>query len=448
MTATISFLLAITIIVFVHEFGHYIFARLCGVKVLRFSIGFGTPLISKYDSNGTEWVISAIPLGGYVTMWDHQNPNHYKNKNEIKNSFSSKNFLQRILIVFGGPLANFFFAILAFTFIFSFDQKKTSSIIDEPIISSLAHQIGLKKHDKVVALNSNEIKSFEDIDNFFKGFQEFNKKIEITFLRDNFLQKRSFFIDENELINEEFFAKKLGFLPKSSGVMILGTIHNSIASNYGLEKGDIIYSIDGKEVNFPNEITEILKNNSKNRLKLTYYKNINSTEVEKIDIRDTEELVIKFERSDQVLGVYLAANTEKNNSSLTIDKAFQNALSQTFKIIDMCLTGIYKIFTGSSPFEQISGPISIANAAQNSVNSGILPFLAFLSVLSISIGVINLLPIPVLDGGHILYYTIELIKGSPLSDNFKLAGTWFGLIFIFGITVLAISNDLLMFLKL
>ena len=144
MTAIISFLIAITILVFVHEFGHYIVARIYGVKVLRFSIGFGYPIFKKIDSHGTEWVLSAIPLGGYVTMWDHLNTKQ-KGLDNLKKSYSNKSLIVRSAIVFGGPLANFIFAIVAFTCIFSLESYKTLPVIDIPTPGSIAQINGLEK---------------------------------------------------------------------------------------------------------------------------------------------------------------------------------------------------------------------------------------------------------------------------------------------------------------
>ncbi|OUT97837.1 MAG: RIP metalloprotease RseP [Betaproteobacteria bacterium TMED41] len=454
MIAIISFIVAITALVFVHEFGHYIVARFYGVKVIRFSIGFGTPLLSKTDSHGTEWVLSAIPLGGYVTMWDHLNSKLTSKHHDFEKSYSNKSIFARSAIVIGGPLANFIFAILAYTCIYSLENYKTMPIIDTPEFGSIAQRNGLKKNDKIIRINKLEIDSFEKIDSYVNEI--FNKSdltspLIIEFLRDDKnLKNVNLNISNLKIDKSENLTKKIGLLPRSKGVKIIDVLDNSLAQEFGLSKGDIILSIDGEEVNFPSQVTDIIKLNKKKSLEIQYvaspvlpYSNMDQNLGNKMNTAN-----VIFDHSKQVLGVYLMANTHKFISSMSLVDALKNGISQTFKVIDLCIDGIYKLFTSGSPFENIGGPISIANAAENSANSGILPFVAFLALLSVSIGVINLLPIPILDGGHLLYHIIELIKGEPLSPSFKLIGTWCGLFFIVGLTILAVSNDILRFLTL
>jgi regulator of sigma E protease len=454
MSAIFSFIVAITALVFVHEFGHYIIARLYGVKVLRFSIGFGPPLLRKTDSLGTEWVLSAIPLGGYVTMWDHLNSKSNENLHDIKNSFSNKSIIARSAIVIGGPLANFIFAIAAFTCIFSFENYKTLPIIDAPLINSIAQKSGLEKNDKIIKINGLEIDSFEELDEYLNDqTRHLSKKnlIELDFFREGAeLKKLSLDISDLKFDQTENITKRIGLLPKSEGVKIVDVLEDSLAKEIGLKSGDIIISIDEVEVNFPSQVTDIIKFNNKNLLELRYFSYNDEPYLYTNQYQESKKNTVNviFDSSRQVLGVYLMANSQKYLTSLSLVEAFKNGVNQTLKVIHVCLTGIYRLFTSGSPFENIGGPISIANAAESSANSGILAFMAFLAFLSVSIGVINLLPIPILDGGHLLYHIIELIKGGPLSTSFKLVGTWIGLFFIIGLTFLAVSNDVVRFLKL
>jgi regulator of sigma E protease len=184
-------------------------------------------------------------------------------------------------------------------------------------------------------------------------------------------------------------------------------------------------------------------------MKLQYVKSVDTPYLSKYEVKTEiiKKLNLNFDDSKQVLGVYLVANTQKFITSMPLADALKNGISQTIKVINVCFTGIYRLFTSGSLFENLGGPISIANAAENSANSGTLAFISFLAFFSVSIGVINLLPIPVLDGGHLLYHIIEFIRGEPLSASFKMIGTWLGLIFIVGLTFLAISNDVVSFLN-
>ncbi len=452
MTAIISFLIAITILVFVHEFGHYIVARIYGVKVLRFSIGFGYPIFKKIDSHGTEWVLSAIPLGGYVTMWDHLNTKQ-KGLDNLKKSYSNKSLIVRSAIVFGGPLANFIFAIVAFTCIFSLESYKTLPVIDIPTPGSIAQINGLKKNDKILAVNGQKINSFEELNSYIKDtvyYSDSKSVININFLRKN-KNIKNVSLDISGLKHGKFenITKSIGLLPRSRGVKIVDVLDHSLAKEVGLKKGDVILSMDELEVNFPKQITDIIKSNNKRQMQLEYLLLTDATNLNKDDTtsKAIKKLILNFDDSKQVLGVYLVANTQKFKTSMSFIEALKNGFSQTVKVINVCLTSIYKLFTSGSPFENLGGPISIANAAENSANSGTLAFLGFLAFFSVSIGVINLLPIPVLDGGHLLYHIIEFIKGEPLSASFKLTGTWLGIIFIVGLTFIAISNDVLSFLK-
>ena len=452
MTAIISFLIAITILVFVHEFGHYIVARIYGVKVLRFSIGFGYPIFKKIDSHGTEWVLSAIPLGGYVTMWDHLNTKQ-KGLDNLKKSYSNKSLIVRSAIVFGGPLANFIFAIVAFTCIFSLESYKTLPVIDIPTPGSIAQINGLEKNDKILAVNGQKINSFEELNSYIKDtvyYSDSKSVININFLRKN-KNIKNVSLDISGLKHSKFenITKSIGLLPRSRGVKIVDVLDHSLAKEVGLKKGDVILSMDELEVNFPKQITDIIKSNNKRQMQLEYLLLTDATNLNKDDTtsKAIKKLILNFDDSKQVLGVYLVANTQKFKTSMSFIEALKNGFSQTVKVINVCLTSIYKLFTSGSPFENLGGPISIANAAENSANSGTLAFLGFLAFFSVSIGVINLLPIPVLDGGHLLYHIIEFIKGEPLSASFKLTGTWLGIIFIVGLTFIAISNDVLSFLK-
>ncbi|MFL2656992.1 MAG: RIP metalloprotease RseP [Burkholderiaceae bacterium] len=452
MTAIISFLIAITILVFVHEFGHYIVARIYGVKVLRFSIGFGYPIFKKIDSHGTEWVLSAIPLGGYVTMWDHLNTKQ-KGLDNLKKSYSNKSLIVRSAIVFGGPLANFIFAIVAFTCIFSLESYKTLPVIDIPTPGSIAQINGLEKNDKILAVNGQKINSFEELNSYIKDtvyYSDSKSVININFLRKN-KNIKNVSLDISGLKHSKFenITKSIGLLPRSRGVKIVDVLDHSLAKEVGLKKGDVILSMDELEVNFPKQITDIIKSNNKRQMQLEYLLLTDAANLNKNDTtsKAIKKLILNFDDSKQVLGVYLVANTQKFKTSMSFIEALKNGFSQTVKVINVCLTSIYKLFTSGSPFENLGGPISIANAAENSANSGTLAFLGFLAFFSVSIGVINLLPIPVLDGGHLLYHIIEFIKGEPLSASFKLTGTWLGIIFIVGLTFIAISNDVLSFLK-
>ena len=440
MFQILFFIFSITLLIFVHEFGHYSAARIFGVKVDTFSIGFGKHLFCLKDKKGTKWVISIIPLGGYVRMWDHLADKSNSNFNENE-SFSNKSFLEKSIIVLAGPFANFIFALLLFSFI-SFQYKiKHDLIIDAPPVESISSNIGLKKGDVIKKIDGREIDNFSELKKYFDNLllSHGHLKSKMIVLSDGYNKEFLIKISANELKKDYDLLRHLGILPLGNGVKIIQVAPNSFAEIFGLKKGDIIKAFNGVSVNSQQDLKIMLDGLIKNEI------NLNINRPNKDETFEELSLLIRLDKQTNKtlkLGIhittYIKSNIQKNN----LTDSILDGLQQTKDISLMAVLSIKRIIFGNLSLENIAGPITIASVSESSFNSGLVYFLQFLALLSISIGVVNLLPIPALDGGHFIIYLIEFFKGSPISLNLNIFLQQIGIFIIILISFLAIFNDL------
>ena len=353
----LSFVFIISLIVFIHEFGHFFVARLCGVKVDQFAIGFGKKLFGFKDKKGTEWKICLLPFGGYVKMHGDRNgasmPDLKEIKKmspaEIKKSFFGKNVFQRIAIVAAGPIANFLLTIFIFTILFRINGLNTALPIVEGVLpESAAFMAGLQKGDKILTIDGVEIKEFEDVRNAVTKSRE---------------QELLFKIQRNEETFEIKIAPKIqtrtDFFGEEVKIATLGVGTSAI------------------------------------------------------------------EHKDLNLGQsFLEANKETYNTTIAILKAFG------------------ELITGQRSVKELGGPVKIAKYSGKSVEMGALTVLWFMAMISLNLGVMNLLPIPVLDGGHLFYYVIEAIRGKPLSQKIQQIGFQIGLALVATLMIFTTINDI------
>ena len=438
------FALAISILVAVHEFGHFYIARLCKVKVLKFSIGFGKEILSyKAKKTKTVFSFSLIPLGGYVKMLDTREAN--VRPKDYKYAFDKQRRLKRFAIVLAGPLFNFIFAIFALFLVYS--QGITQL---KPMISSIDENNHISKdlanHAPflVTKINDKEIKSLSDLN--YKLAQNIGKQeIKIDLVTKNNLEK-----SVNLYISNWKFSQDDESLLKSIGLLNIAptatnrinhVVKNLSAFDAGVQKGDELLSLAGKKIEnfaqFSNKIKnspkqnlelEVLRANEKIKLKLYVgTKNVNNQEVGFVGV-SPEFLKIDDE--------YLIE--QKFN---LIDSTILS-LTKTYELIKISFILIGKLFTLDISLDNLSGPISIAKGAGQSAGGGLTYFFAFLALISVNLGVINLLPFPVLDGGHLMLYTIEAIRGKPLGEKTQDTLFKLGSIFLFALMFIAITNDI------
>ena len=427
MMTLMYFLLAIGILVVIHEMGHYLAARACGIRVLRFSVGFGRSLLRwRPKSSETEWVLAAVPLGGYVRMDDA--------------SFESKSLLARSVVVSAGPLANLIFAALAYALLFSIGRHEPEAVIGQPPAASAASVAGLSQGDRLLAVDDQSIKSFNDlrwrVAQAYVG--EGRSTFQVLAQRPDGTQFRVTLTptqpnegkstgDANKILSE------MGLAPNSRGVRLMQVQPDSAAAKAGLIAGDRIIAIQDQPIAFPEALIQTVKTSAGAPLVLTVAAD-GSTE--KVTIRP----VIGADGVPRI-GAVVAADVDTVHVAEAPTDALIKGVTRSWEMSLLTLSAMGRMVMGEISWRQISGPVTIADAAGQSAQSGLTAFIGFLALISISIAVLNLLPIPMLDGGHLLYYLWEFVRGRPLPPEVQEAGRKMGLVLIMGLTMVALLND-------
>ncbi|WP_419420239.1 RIP metalloprotease RseP [Legionella sp. D16C41] len=440
----IYFIIALVLLITVHEYGHFLVARACGVKVLRFSFGFGKVLARWRDRHGTEFVWSILPLGGYVKMLDESEDEVPTEERHL--AFNNKPVLSRIAVVIAGPIFNFLFAFVALWLVLIIGIYSLAPIIDTVKPNSPAAFAGITTEEEIIAFNDTPIKSWRDFQYALMPLIGSDDSIKLTLKalksgqqRIVYLPMASWKLDTN---NPDPLAG-LGivpFIPKIPPI-VGEVVMNSPAQKAGLQPGDYIKKLNNKLLDdWLNLVNYVAKNPNK-PLTLTILRGK--------DILNINLTVASQEKNGQVTG-FLGVRSQKVDwpkQWLRYDRespthAVVTSFKQTTNLIGATFSLITRFFTGKLAWQNVSGPVGIAQGAGESARSGFTYYLSFLALVSISLGVLNLLPIPMLDGGHLLYYVIEIIRGKPLSDAAKSLGFCIGLVLLITLMGLGLSNDL------
>jgi regulator of sigma E protease len=436
------FVLALGILVAVHEWGHYYVAKLCKVKILRFSIGFGKPIYQRVTSSGMEFVIAMIPLGGYVRMLDGRVDEISKQEEAV--AFNFQPVWQRFAIVAAGPMVNFIFAIFALAAIGMIGQQTPKPIIGEIAPQSFAAQTRLASGDEILSIGSHEVRNWRDVAIELSTFSG-EQNIPLTVRAANgatqalLIPVNGWKIDPDE--SDIFTA--LGFQPFRPAVTRkLGFIEeNSPAARAGLLVDDEIEKLDGTPLENWGQIVGFIEQRP------------NQTATALIN-RNGQQLALdvtfgqKADNPQQgYLGVIPYQDTWPEAYVLDLQLGFFDAMiegtAQTWRLMGVTLKMLGKLLTGDVSVKNLSGPISIAQGAGVSASIGIVAFLSFLALISVNLGIINLLPLPILDGGHLMYFTIEWITGKPVSEAIQEVGFKIGGVILFAVMATAIFNDIL-----
>jgi regulator of sigma E protease len=433
--AILAFLVVIGILVTVHEFGHYWVARRLGVKILRFSVGFGKPLWSRrFGKDQTEFVIAALPLGGYVKMLDEREGEVAPS--ELHREFNQQPLGVRTAIVVAGPLFNFLFAIVAYTVMYMIGVTGIAAVVGEVTPQSLAEQAGFRPNYQIIAVNEQATGRWDSVIQttllqLLDDKKEFvySVKNEQGYESELTLNLQGITIDD---IAQGAFFEKLGMHPlRPPWPAIIGEITpDSAAERAGLQRGDKIISMDNQPMGDWSAWANYVSERPGQDIRAEIERN-----------GQTLELIL---RPDNVngkgrMGVYAPYFvTERYN----LWRSFILGIEKTWDISLLTLRVMVKMLTLQISHEHISGPITIAQFAGQSAQLGIVVFLSFLGLVSVSLGVINLLPVPLLDGGHLLLYLIEWIKGNPLTENAEFLLQRIGLTLLICLMGLAIFNDL------
>lgn len=441
-----SFIVAIIILVTLHEFGHYYVARRCGVKVLRFSIGFGKPFWSYTDKHGTEFSLAPIPLGGYVKMLDEREGEVPAEL--LDQAFTQKGVWQRIAIVAAGPIANFILAILLYWVIFLPGITALSPVIGDVETGGLAALSGLESGQEIVSVDGRETPTRRDLLEALLDRLGESGELLMTLKYSGSDLEYETAIELNEWLKGVEAPDPiagLGFAmyqPRLETIVVHQVVEGEAASAAGIEVGDTLISVDGEAIKGWQPWSEY--------------------------IQARPDVAIDFEllRDGQLIHVSVTPRSKAMDGGKAIGfvgiapemvewpegmirhyqygvfGAFGKAVEITWSTSKSVLLNVKKLIIGEISTKNLSGPITIAKVAGDRAEHGILSFIEFLAMISVFLGVFNLLPIPVLDGGHLLYYLVEVVKGSPVSEKIQLVGYQLGMMLVLGLMTLAFYNDI------
>lgn len=445
MLYTILITLAtLAVLVAVHEYGHFWVARRCGVRVLRFSIGFGKSLFSWRDKQGTEYLIASIPLGGYVKMLDEREGE--VPEEQLEQAFNRKPVLQRIAVVAAGPLANLALAVLAYWFLFLSGETGYAPVIGEVEAGSIADVAGLEAGQEIVAVDGVETPTWQALS--FRLLDRIGDSGSISFsvkYPDSDMVYRSEAVLERWLAGDEEpdLYRGLGIAMYTPEVppVVQEVVADSAAERAGMQAGDRVLTADG--------------------VPMVSWK----LWVDYVRARPGQAIELEFERAGETMGTIITPARVTDESGAAFGRvglavaipamppemirkfnrgpveAMGAAFSRTWDLMGFTVNSIKKMIQGLISPKNLSGPITIAKVASASAKSGLESYISFLALLSVSLGVLNLLPIPVLDGGHLLFYTLELLAGRPVPEKIQSLGYQLGLFVVLGIMMLALYND-------
>ena len=440
MITIVAFLILLGVLVVIHEGGHFFVLRMCKVHVDRFSVGMGPVIYKKKDKKGTEFALSALPLGGYVSYLSKKaldaEPEMKKNftDEQLDNLFETKPKWQRAAVMFAGPLANFILAVIIFTFIFSSQQTvKPIFLVDAEYASSSSISGNINKNDVLISINNEKITNSTEYRLALLANAGLTGEINAGFLdpQSSKIYYRTIIV-EDFLSNSEQQQEPEKFFPIEITSYIspeIGSLsRQGPASLAGVIQGDRILEIDGKSINHFAEVSDILASSSNSNVNLIVLRN---DEIKSFYI-NTEI----SENGNPVLGI--SAFYKR-----TLTEAFTKSVRDTYNLSVKTLLFIGKMITGNMGTENLSGPVGIAKVSGEAFSAGFLPFLYLIAVLSISLGVLNLLPIPVLDGGQLTMLAIEAIRGKPLSPKVENFAYSLGAAMVIFLLVFAVTNDVL-----
>ena len=438
----LAFAVTLGVLVVIHELGHFAAARLLGVKVLRFSVGFGRILWSRrYGRDRTEWALSAIPLGGYVKMADEREGE--VPAADLARAFNRQGVGKRIAIVVAGPLANLLLAVLLFAATFVAGVPGQRAVLAPPPAGSAAAAAGLATGDLVKAVDGKPIESWQELRwRLLQAQGRDSVVLQVARGEHGAAQERTLALGTlREADWEQGPMAALGLKQDLGPPLVDQTLPGKPAERGGLRAGDRILAIDGAPVRAPADVAALTGPHTGDRLTFQYERG--GSRGETVLVPETMEI---GGHATGVVGLRLRADPEVLASlGVTVRYGPVDALVQGFhKTVELSVFTVRmlgRIVVGAASVRNISGPITMADFAGQSAQAGTLVFLSYLALISISLGVLNLMPVPLLDGGHLLYYLAELIKGSPVSDRAMEIGQRIGMAMLAMLMVLALVND-------
>jgi len=443
ISTLLAFIVALGSLIVFHELGHYLVARLCGVKVLRFSVGMGKVVWSRrVGPDQTEWAISALPLGGYVKMLDGRETDvSGLPPEELKREFTRQNVWRRIAIVAAGPLANFLIAILLFAGLFIHGVEEPASKVRVHDQASAAYMAGLRSGDGVAAINGQPVATWSDLR--WELIQAAIDKSEARMEVERPGQGRYHVVlPAAALLALDLDGDvlgKLGLGLARPAPVIEEVVPGAAAATAGLRKGDLMLSVDGNPVADGVDFIDAIRPNAGKTLRIALR-------------RDGHELLLSVtpaaEKEGKAgvtvgkIGAYVAQAPDMINVSSSPVAALGKAVQKVWDTSTLTLKMIGKMIVGQVSWKNVTGPITIADYAGQTARIGAVSYLSFIAFISISLGVMNLLPIPVLDGGLLLYYSLEVLTGRPVPERFGEIAQRVGVGLLVTLMMLAVFNDI------
>ncbi|WP_455384107.1 RIP metalloprotease RseP [Acidihalobacter prosperus] len=441
----LAFIVAISILVTVHEFGHFWVARRMGVHVLRFSVGFGRPLWRRRAASGTEYVVAALPLGGYVKMLDEREgevPAELADR-----AFNRKPVLRRMAIVAAGPIANFLLAVVLYAGMYMIGVQGIRPYIGSVTPGSVAAQAGLQKHDLILQVDGRAVQSWEQARMALLEDALARNTLDVRVrTADGAQLTRHLNVGGLQLLSESpDVLGRMGLsIWRPSVPVIAKAMSGGAAERAGLKAGDRIVAMNGEKIASVEAWIHAIQAQPGKPLKLTVERNGVSREVTVTPAARTVDGKVRGFIDAQIQGVVPAAFRDTLRTEVRYGplEAFAQGAQRTWSMTVLTVRVLARLVVGQASVRNLSGPVTIAEYAGISAAIGLSAFLGFLGIVSVSLGVLNLLPVPVLDGGHLLYQFIELVRGRPLSESAQILGQKIGLTLLGALMALALYNDL------
>ncbi|WP_417561390.1 RIP metalloprotease RseP [Marinomonas sp.] len=444
MLNILSIVVALGLLITFHEFGHFFVARRCGVKVLRFSVGFGKPIYRYVGKTGTEYTLALIPLGGYVRMLDEREGNVPAELK--KQAFNTKNVWQRIAIVAAGPVANFILAIVIYAVVALLGVQTIAPKVGKIDQNTPIAQTQIQAGDELISLDGESVASWEDVNLVLASLIGKTGTIIVRYQPEGLSSLQEDTVQLNRwLVGDEpsNLIRAFGLSPWQPEVLpiIAQVVEGGAASVAGFQSGDKILEINNRPVSNWQQVVGLVQANPNKMLSVKIQRS-----------QDFLELLLlpkSTEQNGKKIGYAgLAVVPPKWDEGLIRERyygpfeALSYGVAQTSKMVSLTVSSIGKMLQGLISVDNLSGPITIAKVASASADSGLQSFLKFMAYLSVSLGVLNLLPIPMLDGGHLLFFGIEAIRRKPVSEKIQSMAYRVGASLLFALMAVAIFNDI------
>lgn len=435
------------VLVTFHELGHFWVARRFGVKVLRFCVGFGKPIWSRYDKQGTEIAVAPIPLGGYVKLLDSRDCD--VSQEDPRTVYNNIPIYQRMLIMVAGPAFNFILALVLYWLMFVVGKQEIIPTLGDP--QGIMAEAGFESGDRLKELGGESIKTWSDVSLALITAGIDRRDIPVVVESESGMLKNKM-LPLSQVpsdVSEEHLIKYIGLSPwRIPAPAIMAELDETLpAAKAGLKRGDLITAINGQSVDDWYHLVELVSGIQQGPVNIVYERDGDSLQLSIKELANNPD-----DKKKKILGVRPQKPTEKDMNTLRsmyflhsygpLDAVGQ-AFAETAKITQKSLEMMWKLVTGRASVKNLSGPITIAQVANDSAQRGFSWYLSFLALVSLSLGIINLMPVPMLDGGQMLFLTFEKIKGAPLSERFEMRAQLVGMFLILSLMSVAFYNDIL-----